>query len=170
METLIFHQQNKTNTMADLKLIETFDGGDFVLNGRDLVLIDGFQNMPYLGMFGGNVEQSTKEFLPNEQRFDCWMNSLLMFNQPAIQMNSETERILNSTALTSAGRLRIEQAVKDDLDFIKSFGTVTIAVSIAAVDRVEILIQIQELETQETTEFVYIWDATQQELEQQNTN
>ena len=37
--------------MADLKMVETGDGGDFVLVGADLQLIDGFQNMPYLGCF-----------------------------------------------------------------------------------------------------------------------
>ena len=96
------------------------------------------------------------------------MNDLLMFNRPLIQMNSETERVLNSTALTSSGRLQIEQAVKKDVEFIESFATVTVAASIASTDRVEILIQIQELQTQETTEFVYIWDSTEQELKQQN--
>ena len=43
--------------MSDLQIIENGDGGDAVLNGNDLSIIDGFQNMPYLGMFGGNVDK-----------------------------------------------------------------------------------------------------------------
>ena len=61
--------------MADLKLIETGSGGDIVFNGIDVEVIDGFENMPYLGIYGGNIEQNTKEFLPAEQRFDFWANN-----------------------------------------------------------------------------------------------
>lgn len=151
-------------------MIETGDGGDLVLVGPNIQMIEGFQNMPYLGMFGGNVESNTKEFLATEQRFDFWGNNLLMLNNQAIQFNSETERLLNNVALSSAARLQIENAVKDDLNFFRSFSNMTATASIIDVDRVEINISIVELETQETTEFVYIWDATQNELTQQNSN
>ena len=156
--------------MGDLKMVETGDGGDYVFNGKDLVFIEGFQNMPYLGLFGGNVESSTKDFLENEQRFDWWANDLLMPNQSVIQMNSLTERLLNTTALTSSTRLQIEQAVKTDMDFLRAFSSIEIETSITANDRIEILVKIQELGTQESTEFVYIWDSTEQELTQQNLN
>jgi len=146
-------------------MIETNDGGDFVLIGADLQMIDGFQNMPYIGLFGGNVESNTQQFLPTEQRFDFWGNNLLMLNNAAVQFNSNTERILNQSALTSSARLQIENAVKADLDFFRSFATVSVAASITATDRIEINIRIVELATQESTEFVYIWDSTEQELE-----
>lgn len=145
-------------------MIETGDGGDYVLKGSNLELIDGFQNMPYLALFGGNVESSTREFRPTEQRFDWWGNTLLMFNNSAIQMNSATERILNNSALSSSARLQIEQAIKTDLEFFKGFSTVNVSASITATDRIEINIEILEPETQESTEFVYIWDATEREL------
>jgi phage gp46-like protein len=156
--------------MADLKMIETGDGGDYVLRGSDLVLIEGFENMPYLALFGGNVESSTREFRPTEQRFDWWGNTLLMLNNSAIQMNSETERILNNSALTSSTRLQIEQAIKTDLEFFKGFSTITISASITATDRVEINVQIIEPDTQDSTEFVYIWDSTERELTLKNLN
>ena len=156
--------------MADLRIIETGDGGDFVFTGKDLEMIDGFQNMPYLALFGGNVESITKEFRPTEQRFDWWGNTLLMPQNSAIQWNSQTEKLLNESALSSAGRLQIEQAIKTDLAFFKTFSAITIFVSITSVDRIQIDIQIVEPETQESTEFVYIWDSTQQELTQQNSN
>ena len=84
----------------DLKLIETGSGGDIVFNGSDIEVVSGFQNMPYLGMYGGNVQQSTKEFLPNEQRFDHWGNNLLMLKNENIQFNSDLERLLLNIALT----------------------------------------------------------------------
>jgi len=151
-------------------MIETGDGGDLVLIGPNIEMIDGFQNMPYLGLYGGNVESNTKEFLPTEQRFDFWANELLMLNNQAVQFNSETERLLNNVALSSSARLQIENAVKDDLKFFRSFSSITATASIVSIDRVEINVSIVELETQESTEFVYIWDATQSELTQQNSN
>lgn len=150
--------------MADLRMIETFDGGDIVLNGNDLVVINGFQNMPYLALFGGNVKQSTKIFNTDEQRGDFWGNDLLMLQQPEIQYNSDTERLLNEVALNSSGRLLIEQTVLKDLAFMEAFSTVSVSVSIISDNRVSINIKIQEPNNAESNEFTYIWDSTNQEL------
>ena len=57
----------------DLKLIETGNGGDLVKNSKDLEVIFGFQNMPYLALFGGNPGFSTPTQRPeNSQAFDWW--------------------------------------------------------------------------------------------------
>ena len=150
--------------MSDLKLIETFDGGDLVLNGNDLQVIDGFQNMIYLALFGGNIEQSTKEFDEDEERFDYWANDLLMLDSPDIQYNSETEKTLNEVALNSRGRLLIEQSVKKDLEFMQDFGNIEVNVSIIQSDRVKINVIIKEPNELNSNEFNYIWGATENEL------
>ena len=150
--------------MSDLKLIETFDGGDLVLNGNDLQVIDGFQNMIYLALFGGNIKQSTKQYNENEERFDYWANSLLMLDSPDIQYNSETERTLNEVALNSRGRLLIEQSVKKDLEFMQDFGNIDVNVSIVQNDRVKINVIIKEPNELNSNEFNYIWGATENEL------
>ncbi len=149
----------------DLKLIESGNGGDVVRLGNDLSIINGFQNMPYLAMFGGNPEQNTPTTRkPTEQAFDYWGNSLLFANQPEIQFNSNTERALSNTALNSAGRITIQNAVISDLKFMEKFAKVTVEVSLVNVDRVQIFIRIIKLDNLEATEFIYIWDSTQQEL------
>ena len=152
--------------MADLELIETGNGGDLVLLGNDLSVIEGFQNMPYLAMFGGNVDASTGEFIPEEQNFDYWANSLLFFDTPEVQFNSDLERLLNNVALSTSGRQQIEQTVKTDVAFMLGFSTIEVEVEVAitAVDRLEILIKIQEPTNLQSNEFTYIWDSTQQEL------
>jgi hypothetical protein len=149
----------------DLQIIETFDGGDFVKTGKDIALIDGFQNMPYLGMFGGNPGNPTPlKRLETEQAFDWWGNSLLMQQEPGMQFNSETEHALNTVPITSAGRTLIEQAVRNDLKFMKTFAKVSIAVSIVGVDRILIGVRIQEPDNIQQREQIYIWDATRKEL------
>ncbi|NCX55599.1 MAG: hypothetical protein EBW87_00150 [Burkholderiaceae bacterium] len=157
----------------DLKIIETGSGGDVVLKESrcDLVTIDGLQNMAYLAMFGGNTESNTpNNRLSNEQAYDWWGNSALMFNEPGQQFNSETERVLNNTALTSAGREAIFQAVRSDLLFMKQFCRVAIAVSILTVDTVVLGIRIQEPGTVTQKDYIYIWDATKRELEDEYLN
>lgn len=151
--------------MGDLRIIENGDGGDAVLNGNDLEIINGFQNMPYLGMFGGNIKASTVgEKVENEQAFDWWGNNLLMKNNPTIQFNSLLEKKLKDISLTPSGRIEILNTVKQDLEFMNEFSTVTVETSIISTDRIEILIKLQEPDNLESNEFTYIWDSTNSEL------
>lgn len=152
--------------MADLKLTAYNDGTDLELLGVDLVGIDGFQNMPLLGMYGGNIEESTKAFNLAELRSDWWGNEMLDFENPAVQMNSKLERTLRNTALNSAGRIEIEETVKKDLDFMTTFGDLDVVVSIVDVDRISIYIKITEPNNEESNEFTYIWNATELELKE----
>lgn len=150
----------------DLLLIERGDGGDFKINPTrtDLETVTGFQNMVYLALFGGNVEQSTKQYLAGEQRFDWWGNSTLFRNRQNSQMNSTTERILRDTALNSQGRLIIEQAVKSDLKFMEDFAQVEVFVSLVDVDRVEINVKLIKPNSEADSEITFIWDSTLNEL------
>src|SRR5687768_10027209 len=145
----------------DLQLIEdNGNGGDLVKNPKDLSVIEGFQNMPYLAMFGGCVEASTGKRLASEQAFDWLGNSLLFANESGLQMNSETERALNNTPLTSSGRAIIENAVKTDLKFMKEFCRVGVSVTIPQTDKVVIGIRLIEPDNLQQRDFIYIWDAT----------
>jgi len=151
--------------MADLKMIETGNGGGLVLSGNDLVVIGGLQNMPYLGMFGGNPEQSTNgPKIPDQQAFDWWGNNLLYPDQISVQFNSTLERRLKEVALTSSGRIQIEQAIQKDLQFMSDFAIVGIETSILANNRIDINLTIQEPNNEQSTELTFIWDSTNQEL------
>lgn len=150
--------------MADLKLESKHDGCDLILLGVDLVGIDGFENMPLLGLYGGNVEESTKQFNDTELRYDWWGNDTFDFNKLSVQMNSKFERSLKTIALNSAGRIEIEEIAKKDLSFMSSFANVEVIASITDVDRLELYIKITEPNNSESNEFTYIWNATENEL------
>lgn len=126
----------------DIAIIETLNGGDAQIEGNDLALVYSIENMPYLSMFGGNPGYITKTKPDEEQSFDFWGNNLLMANNPSIQFNSYTEDKLRKVALNSSGRAQIEDAVKKDLDFMKSLGKVSVGVSIVSDDRISIEIRI----------------------------
>jgi hypothetical protein len=149
----------------DLLVIESNgNGGDLVKKPKDLAVIEGLQTMPYLALFGGNVEASTGKRLATEQAFDYWGNTVFAPNDQKLQMNSQTERALINTPLTSAGRAIIENAVKQDLIFMKDFCKVAVAVTIPNVDKVLIGIRLQEPDNIQNRDFIYIWDATKKEL------
>lgn len=144
-------------------MIENGDGGDLVATKNDLSVIYGFENMPYLALFGGNSEASTPtRRLVTEHAYDFWGNDLE--DDAGLQFNSLTERTLMTTALNSQGRTRIQAAVKKDLDFMRAFAQVGIDVKISGIDRVVIGIRLIRLDNIEQRDFIYIWDATMQEL------
>ena len=148
----------------DCLILETLNGGDLNKVGNDLALAYGWENMPYLAMFGGNPKQSTPSVrVDGEQNFDWWGNGYE--SDGAVQINSETERVLSQVSLNSNGRILIEQAVNRDLEFMKAFANVTVAVSIISDDRVQIDISIQELMNLQNNLFRYIWDNTQGAIE-----
>lgn len=143
----------------DIKVIESFDGGDLELVGADLATYQGFFNMPYIAMFGGNVQQNTPTTRqPSQLAYDWWGNSALLLN-PVIQLNSNTERTLGEVTLNSQGRVLIEQAVKNDLAFMAPFANITVEVSIVGIDKVKIYIKIQEPNNLQIKEYIWLWDG-----------
>lgn len=150
--------------MSDLKLIETGSGGDVCFDGRDLIVIEGFENMPYLGWFGGNIESNTQEFQDGEERFDWWGNELLMAQNSKIQFNSDLERLLLNIALTSSSILQLDETIKSDLSFMSDFSNIEVSTNILSVDKLKISTKLKEPNNLESKEFVYIWDATKKEL------
>lgn len=134
----------------DLAIIETGNGGDIKIEGQDVAVVRSIENMHYLAMFGGNVEESTTTKIYVAQSFDWWANNLLMLANPAIQMNSIVERTLNTTPLTSAGRVLIENAIKKDLEFFQAEGaTVEVTVEIVSTDRINVTLKITQSGSQE---------------------
>lgn len=131
--------------MTDLLIYETGGGGDLLIEGNDLAQVTGYENAPYLSMFGGN---------------DWWGNYMLA---PQNQFASQTEQVMNTTPLSSAGRLKIENAIKADLSFLNNIeGTVwSISTNIPAPNRFELLITING------TTFFYLWNPDKLFLEYQ---
>ena len=116
----------------DLAIVNTGNGGDFTMKGKsDLHVTLNDENEIFLRLFGGNIEQDTKSTRQaGDEDKSFWANNML-FGDSKIQFNSLTERTLRETEVSSAGRQRIENAIKKDLDGL----TVTVFVSIVGPDK-----------------------------------
>ena len=125
----------------DIALIETGNGGDIQLRGSDLFMVFNGENNLYLGMCGGNKEAVTTNTPSGEEQFDFWANNLFFPGDQSVQLNSTTEKVLGNTPLTSAGRVLIENAIKEDLKFMTPFGKVEVSATITATDRIEVIIK-----------------------------
>ncbi|MBC7486086.1 MAG: hypothetical protein H7282_04990 [Cytophagaceae bacterium] len=145
----------------DVALLETLNGGDIQINGNDLALQNSWGNMIYIALFGGNKEADTKSIPDNEMDNSWWGNDLLMPNDPAIQFNSKTERILDSVALNSNGRIQIENTVKEDLAFLTIYFIIAVSVTIISTDRIKIEIQVRALDSlpSQYATAIIIWDV-----------
>jgi hypothetical protein len=146
--------------VIDVDVIETGNGGDLRLIGRDLALVSGWDNMPYLGMFAGNVGHPTPvNRVSGEEGFDWWGNSLLFGDTPDVQFNSLTEARLTEITLTSAGRVSIEQAIFRDLAFMRPFAEIKVSTEITGIDRLRIMIVVKKPDTLQQQVYIYLWDG-----------
>jgi hypothetical protein len=139
----------------DIKLYETGNGGDIRIVGNDIEGVSGFDNMPYMGLFGSNV---TDKGDSNEQQLDWWGNSLYSIEQE--KALNITERRLQEVSLNSEGRQFIENAVVSDLRFMTEFANVTVLVRVISDDVINIGIRIQRPSLLEDKLYQFIWDAT----------
>lgn len=146
--------------VVDILSIETGNGGDMLLKGRDVASAFGWENMVYLALFGGNPAFPTPKTRPEgEQGFDWWGNQVIAPNDPVSQFNSFTENALNTVALNSSGRVLIEDAVKRDLEFMRAFANLTISVTITGVDRLSIDIKVARPDNLQSEQLIYLWDG-----------
>ena len=123
----------------DLELINTFDGADLVLKGNDLGMVQGYENMPYLLMFGGT------DFIGN----------FLLTNK----FNSQTYALLKNKPITAALRSQVELAINNDLQPLKDTGAaITVSVTIPAVGRLRIVVNING------KDFIMNWNPDQNQM------
>jgi hypothetical protein len=149
----------------DILLFEAGDGGEMVIQSNDLVLVETILQQAYLALFGGNVEANTVgDEIPTQERFDYWANALLWPDTPSKQFNSNTERTIQNTALNSSGRIKIQQAVENDLEYLKLIVNFEVSVSILSTNKVEISVRMSKKDNLEDKVLVLIYDNAKNEV------
>lgn len=145
--------------MIDITLFESGDGGDLFINNKDILATDSIIQTIYICLFGGNVEAITKGNEPkNEIREDWWGNFLLSDKK---LFNSLTEKVLKETALNSNGRIKILNAVKEDLKPLSDVAKIDVDVYLPKQDTVKIIISV--VNNQKNNIYEIIWDKMKQE-------
>lgn len=152
----------------DLSIYLSSNGGELLLLENDLVLSESIFNQVILALFGGNVEASTRGDEPiNTERLDYWQNSLFNSNSQAKQMNSETEFLLSNLTLNSSNRLKLIQAIKNDLQYLSKLAIINVDVFFET-NKIKIIIKFDKNDN--TSEFFsFIYDNSKNEIIIDNT-
>ncbi len=114
--------------MEDILLINTLNGTDAIMDNGGFAMTDSIETAVYLALFGGD---------------DWFMNGIL---SPIEKYNTKTLKALKTNALNSAGRIAIENAVKEDIKPIAQNLQVQPIIQVRlSLDSVEVLIRFEEL-------------------------
>jgi hypothetical protein len=143
--------------MIDFVLYETLDGGSkfFYDKKKDLQTTRSLFTYVYVLILGGNVEASTTGAEQiRDKRSDFWGNAAFYPNSPDKWINSGFERAINTIELGSSGRIRLEQALKDDLKRLKIYGKLEASVSISGPNRIRANISLEDVGN-----FTLTWQA-----------
>lgn len=149
----------------DIHLFESGSGGEMVISNQDLLLSETLFQSIYLALFSGNIEANTtgNESLGDE-RFDWWGNSLIFPNRKTKQLNSNTERVLNNTALNSRGRVLIESAISSDLRTLNGIANITVNVSIISSDKAQISIFLNQSQNNSERLLQFVWNNAKNQV------
>lgn len=149
----------------DILIFESGDGGQISLVKDDIVLNEVLYNQFYLALFGGNLEANTiGNEIEGEIRSDYWANSLIFNQNPNMQFNSNTERVLDSVVLNTSGRLEIERAVNEDLAYLKNLVNFTTNVYFEGTNKVIIEVAFTEKSNQQEKTLQLVYDNAKKEL------
>ena len=144
----------KDFTQGDVLLFQTLDDGEINIIDGIMEMSGGLETAAYLSLFGGNEDDDGLD----ENPFIWWGN--LDEDDPVSQYRSETQNLLQAIPATSGNLIRIVDAVERDLAWFieKNVATsVDVVVTIPALNRIKIEINIQAVGEESTIEFVENW-------------
>ena len=132
---------------GDVKLFQTVDDGDITVTNGLIEMSGGLETAAYLSLFGGDEDGSN--WWGNIDELDI-----------AAQYHSETQELLRSIPSTSGNLIRIKDAVERDLAWFtdeKIASSISVVISIPALNRVKINVTIEAQGDESEFEFVENW-------------
>jgi phage gp46-like protein len=137
------------NQQGDVLIFHTPDDGDLEIKIGVITMGSGLRSAVYISLFGGNEDDSGGDRDPHN-----WWGNI----GQRVQVRSETQFLLQTMTPTSANLLRLEDAVRRDLNWFKASGVATdikARVIIPAYNSVKIIINIDNRDF----EFVDNWSV-----------
>ncbi len=146
-----------SNQQGDILLFQENNHGNITVENGVIEMSSGLDTATYLSLFGGNEDCSGRANCP----FSWWGN----FNEidKAKKYISETQYLLKSLPAITANLRRIEDAARRDLNWFlenKIASSVTVVVTIPALNTIQINVSIEARGMEFNFEFVENWKAT----------
>ena len=141
---------------GDVLLIQTNDNGEISVVNGVVGMSGSFETAAYMSLFGGNEDDDGRA-----GNSESWWGNIDEID-PAFRYVSETQNLLQAIPATSANLLRIEEAARRDLAWFTDkniASSVTVSVSIPALNRVTIVVDIEALGEESSFKFTENWRA-----------
>lgn len=148
----------------DLNIFESGDGGELSIINEDLLFGESLYQQIYLALFGGNVEENTRQYLITEQRNDYWGNSLFFGEIPSKQFNSNTERMIKNIVLNSSGRLDLIRAINEDLTYLRELLNYFVDVRFESFNKIRMIIKFEPKSNQQSRALELVYDNAKNDL------
>ena len=142
---------------GDVLLQQTNDNGEIEVVNGVVTMAGSFETMVYLCLFGGNEDDAG-----GADTTESWWGNLDEID-PDLRYVSETQNLLKSIPAVSANLLKIQAAAERDLAVFtnKSIASsVTVVVSIPALNRVTIAVDIEAIGEKSSFKFTENWEAS----------
>lgn len=142
---------------GDVVLYQSNNHGEITVDNGIIEMSGGLETAAYLSLFGGNEDCSGRPTCP----FSWWGN----FDEidKTKKYISETQFLLKGLPVTTSNLRRIEDAAIRDLNWFlenKIASNVTVTVSMPAINKIKITIDIVADGIESSFEFVENWKAT----------
>lgn len=141
---------------GDVLVFQTNDDGEIeVINGI-VTMTGGFESAAYLSLFGGNEDDAG-----GADKSKTWWANIDEVD-PARKYVSETQNILQSLPATSGNLIKVEDAVKRDLQWFLDkniASSIDVVVTIPQLNRLKIVVTITAIGEESQFEFTENWRA-----------
>jgi phage gp46-like protein len=142
---------------GDVLLQQTNDNGDITVVNGVTTMTGSFETTAYLCLFGGNEDDAG-----GADKSETWWGNLDEID-PDLRYVSETQYLLKSLPAISSNLLKLQAAAERDLAVFTSksiASSVTVAVSIPALNRVAIAVDIEAVGEKSSFKFTENWEAS----------
>lgn len=141
---------------GDYLLHHTPDNGDVTIEEGILEMTQSFETAAYLSLFGGNEEDDGSLDSP----LQWWGN--LDETDANKHMRSEAQHVLRSLPATSGNLLRLQDAVKRDMNWLlttRAANEINVSIGVPRLNWVNIRIRVTAVGREEQFEFTENWKA-----------
>ena len=142
---------------GDVILFQSLDDGEITVEAGVVEMDGGLRTAGYLSLFGGNENDDGSE----NNSLEWWGNAI--GEEPEDRQVSRTQFLLRSIPATSGNLLRIEDAAKEDLQWlidVEAASSITVVASIPGLNRVKLVVTIEAEGEESQFEFVENWKAS----------
>lgn len=151
-----------------IEMYETLDGGDYRVSDDGIIIDNSLFTECYLAFTGGNIEENTEAKKPIGVLNKAYWGNIYSKNDDTQQFNSNLERVLSFTPISSGNLSVFESAAEQDLEYLvnNNFAeSIEVEAFIVGVGLLKISVTIEQPSQSETETYSFLWKESLKRFE-----